>query len=95
MTYEQAKAIVLSRFDGNPDRYKIEVIPSAMTEHISVWYGWSEAFQRDLLIDRYVIEYRHVLRRANGFPLYDKEKKVELCRVAPYMLERILDQQCK
>lgn len=95
MTYEEAKSVVLRRFEGNPERYKIEMLPRAMTEHISIWYGWSDAFQRDMIIDRYVIEYRHVTRSANGRILYDKEKKIELGRVAPYMLDRILDQQCK
>ena len=95
MTYDQAKAVALRHFDRNPERYKIEVLPRAITEHISIWYGWSDAFQRDMIIDRYVIEYRHVTRSANGRILYDKEKKAELRRVAPYMLERILEQQCK
>jgi len=95
MTYEQVKTLICQRFEKNPERYRIENDMTGMTEHISVWYGDSDTFQRDMLIDRYVIEYRHVSRRVSGRPLYDKEKRIELNRVAPYMLDRMLEQQCK
>jgi hypothetical protein len=95
MTYEQVKAIVKRRFGEDSTRYRIENDMKGMTEHISVWYGYSDSFQRDMLIDRYMIEYRHVIKRAKGRTLYDKEKHIELNRVAPHMFVKMLDQQCK
>ena len=84
MTYDQAKSIILRFFDGNQDQYRVSQFPNSLTEHVDVWYGRSEKFEIDLFVDRYVIEY-HLSSDPPG-----KEKRIELSRVAPYMLEQLL-----
>lgn len=89
MTYEQAKSVVSEFFKDHTYQYRVLNDVKGMTEHIDVCYGLSRGFECDMLIDRYVIEYRHVHKRA------DKERRIELSRVAPYMLKRLLAQQVK
>lgn len=87
MIYEHAKSLIIEYFKKHKNQYKIQNDIESMTEHISIWYGRNEKFSIDMLIDRYEIEYIH---SSHG---RDKERKIPLKCVAPYMLRRLLDRQ--
>jgi hypothetical protein len=87
MIYEHAKSLIIEYFKKHKNQYRIQNNLESMTEHISIWYGRNEKFSIDMLIDRYEIEYIH---SSHG---RDKERKIPLKCVAPYMLRRLLDRQ--